>query len=108
MTIHYLLQLRQKANEKVTIKPGTPVATIIPISLTNLNNTVIQITEYKDIDRKREEANVSYGEAAQVINSSGKWTDWYRDAVNEKNESIGDHEVKALRLFVNDNRNIKK
>ena len=50
-------------------------------------------------------ANISYGEAAQVINSSGKWTDWYRDAVNEKGESLGSHEVKALKLSVKDNMN---
>lgn len=93
----------KRANEKVVIKAGTPVATIIPISLTNLNNSTIQIFDYKDEDRSRFEANMSYGEAAQVINSSGDWTDWYRDAVNEKNESLGSHEVKTLRLYVKDN-----
>ncbi len=93
----------RRANEKVVIKAGTPVATIIPISLTNLNNTTIQIFDYKDEDRSRFQANMSYGEAAQVINSSGDWTDWYRDAVNEKNESLGSHEVKTLRLYVKDN-----
>jgi len=93
----------KRANEKVVIKAGTPVATIIPISLTNLNNSTIQIFDYKDEDRSRFEANMSYGEAAQVINSSGEWTDWYRDAVNEKNESLGSHEVKTLRLHVKDN-----
>jgi hypothetical protein len=90
------------ANKKITIKAGTPVATIIPISLTQLNNTVIKIVDYKDEDRKRVEANRSYGEAAQVLNSSGEWTDWYRNAVNEKQESLGSHEVKALKLNVED------
>jgi hypothetical protein len=91
------------ANKKVTIKAGTPVATIIPISLTQLNNTVINIVEYRDEDRKRLEANIAYGEAAQVLNSSGEWTDWYRNAVNEKQESLGSHEVKTLKLSVKDN-----
>lgn len=90
------------ANKRVMIKAGTPVATIIPISLSNLNGTNIEIVEYQDQDRKRLEANMSYGTAAQVINSSGKWTDWYRDAVNEKGESQGFHEVKALKLGVID------
>ena len=93
----------RKANEKVIIKAGTPVATIIPISLTNLNNTSIEIFDYKDYDNSRNNANRLYGEAAQVVNSSGQWTDWYRDAVNEKNESVGSHEVKTLRLSVKDN-----
>jgi hypothetical protein len=89
-------------NKRVIIKAGTPVATIIPISLTKLNNTVIKITDYKDEDRKRVEANISYGEAAQAINSTGQWTDWYRNAVNEKQESLGSHEVKALKLSIED------
>lgn len=95
----------KKANEKIVIKAGTPIATIVPISLTQLNNTVINIVEHKDEDRKRIEANISYGEAAQVINTSGEWTDWYRNAVNEKNESLGNHEVKTLKLIVKDNTN---
>lgn len=93
----------KKANEKTIIKAGTPIATIIPISLTNLNNSVITINQYQDLDRSREKANRSYGEAAQIVNSSGQWTDWYRDAVNENKESIGSHEVKTLRLSVKDN-----
>jgi hypothetical protein len=90
------------ANKKITIKAGTPVATIIPISLTQLNNTVITMVDYKDEDRKRVEANISYGEAAQVLNSTGEWTDWYRNAVNEKQESLGSHEVKTLKLIIED------
>jgi hypothetical protein len=90
------------ANKRVVIKAGTPVATIIPISLSNLNGTNIEIVEYQDPDRKRINANMSYGDAAQAINSAGKWTDWYRDAVNEKEESQGSHEVKSLKLGVVD------
>lgn len=93
----------KKANVKTVIKSGTPIATIIPISLTQLNNTSIEIFNYEDKDRSRQRANEEYGTAAQVINSSGQWTDWYRDAVNEKGESLGSHEVKTLRLSVKDN-----
>ena len=97
------LALKAKvANKRVVVKAGTPVATIIPISLTQLNNTVITMVDYKDEDRKRVEANISYGEAAQVLNSTGEWTDWYRNAVNEKQESLGSHEVKTLKLSVDD------
>jgi len=95
-------------NKAITIKAGTPLATIIPISLSSLNNTAIQIFDYKDEDRKRLDANISYGEAAQVVNSSGQWTDWYRDAVNENGESLGSHEVKVLRLSVVDNTQNKE
>lgn len=93
----------KKANVETIIKAGTPIATIIPISLTHLNNTSIEIIEYKDENRSRTNANIAYGEAAQVLNSSGNWTDWYRNAINEKNESVGSHEVKTLKLYVKDN-----
>jgi hypothetical protein len=93
----------RKANQELTIKSGTPIATIIPISLTNLNNTRIQVVGYKDENRLREKSNIAYGEAAQEVNRSGQWTDWYRDAVNEKGESLGSHEVKTLKLYVEDN-----
>jgi len=92
----------KSANKRVIIKAGTPVATIIPISLSNLNNTNIEIVNYQDPGNKRINANMSYGDAAQKVNSAGKWTDWYRDAVNEKEEALGSHEVKALKLGVID------
>lgn len=95
-------------NKNVIIKAGTPLATIIPISLSGLNNTSIEVVDYKDEDRKRIDANISYGDASQVINSSGKWTDWYRDAVNEKGETLGEHEVKVLKLSVKDNTKNKQ
>jgi hypothetical protein len=90
------------ANERVIIKAGTPVATVIPISLSHLNGTTIEIVEYQDPDRKRLNANTSYGLAAQKLNTVGEWTDWYRDAVNEKKETLGSHEVKTLKLGVID------
>jgi hypothetical protein len=92
------------ANKNVLIKAGTPLATIIPISLTAMDNTEIQIVEYSDPDNKRQQAHQSYGEAAQEINKKGQWTDWYRDAINEKGESLGKHETKVLHLSVIDKR----
>ena len=98
----------KKANEKIIIKAGTPIATIIPISLTGLNNSNIDIVKYTDSNESRRNSNISYGEAAQKINSTGGWTDWYRDAVNEKGKSLGSHETKTLKLFVTDNtKNVK-
>jgi hypothetical protein len=94
----------KKANVETVIKAGTPVATIIPISLTNLNNSVINIVNYLDPQELRKKANIDYGTAARKMISTGNFTDWYRDAVNEKNESLGTHEVKVLRLHVTDNR----
>jgi hypothetical protein len=92
------------ANKEIFIKAGQPIATIIPISLTDLDNTSIKIYDYEDQNRSREKKHKEYGNAAQEINKTGNWTDWYRDAVNEKGESLGNHETKVLRLSVEDNR----
>jgi hypothetical protein len=98
----------KSAHKTIIIKAGTPLATIIPISLSALNNTSIEVIDYEDNDQQRLQANQSYGEASQVINKSGQWTDWYRDAVNEKNESLGKHEVKVLKLSVKNNTKNKQ
>lgn len=92
----------KEANREIVIKAGQPIATLLPISLGVLDNTCIEIVDYVDVDHKRSKASQEYGEEAQKVNSSGKWTDWYRDAVNEKGESLGMHETKALRLSVID------
>lgn len=92
----------KKSNVETRIIAGTPIATIIPISLTALNDSSINIVKYSDPQGSRLGAKFSYGAAAQNINSSGKFTDWYRDAVNEKNEPLGSHETKVLRLHIND------
>jgi hypothetical protein len=98
------LAIRVKtANKEITIKAGDPIATIIPISLTSIDNTTIEMFDYYDKDSIRYNNNKSYGDAARGIIESGRWTDWYRDAVNEKGETLGSHETKALRLFVNKN-----
>lgn len=90
----------RKANIETRIQAGTPVATIIPISLTSLNHSTINFVKYSDPQNLRNRANENYGKEAQRVNSSGRFTDWYRDAVNEKNETLGSHEVKVLRLHV--------
>jgi hypothetical protein len=95
-------------NKEVTVKAGHPLATIIPISLTSLDDTSIKVLDYQDPENIRRSSSKSYGDAAQEVNMRGEWTDWYRNAVNEKGESIGSHETKAIRLLVEDHRNNKK
>ena len=86
-----------KANEIITIPAHTPVASIIPISLSNLNNSIATIKGYSDLP-KDFFPKEDYGKIVSDINKSGKWTDFYRNAVDHKNNKIGSHEVKSLRL----------
>jgi len=90
------------ANKEIVIKAGTPIATIIPISLTSLKDESVEIVNFV-FTQEYHDARNAYGAAAQEINKIGDWTDWYRNAVNEKGESIGSHEVKNLKLSVIDN-----
>ena len=97
-----------KANEEITIPAGTPVTTLIPISIKNLVNFEIDIVEGRDhFNDEYNARNKSYAAAAREINKFGKFTNWYRNAVNEKGEKIGKHEVQTIRLKTNDLRNKK-
>jgi hypothetical protein len=89
-------------NKEITIKANTPIATIIPMSVTSLKDESIEILRFEHTEERNRKMQ-AYGDAAQEINKMGEWTDWYRNAVNEKGESVGSHEVKNLKLSVIDN-----
>jgi hypothetical protein len=91
-----------KENKEITIKAGEPIAVLLPISLSSLREESIVIEKFIAPDGYYEKTK-SYGDAAQEINKSGKFTDWYRDAVDENGNSVGEHEVKSLKLKVIDN-----
>lgn len=88
-------------NKEITIKAGEPIATIIPISITSLKDESVEILNF-EYTPEYDEAVRSYGDASAKIMKSGQWTDFYRNATNEKGESIGSHEVKNLKLSVID------
>lgn len=90
-----------RANEIITIPADTPVASIMPISLSQLNNSEAIIRNYSDLPSDffpKED----YGQIVSDINKQGKWTDFYRNATDHLGNKLGEHEVKALRLKVVD------
>lgn len=91
-----------KENKEIEIKAGQPIATILPISLSKLKEESIVIEDFVPAPDYYEKTK-SYGDAAQELNKLGQFTDWYRDAVDEKGDSVGEHEVKSLKLKVIDN-----
>jgi hypothetical protein len=88
-------------NKQVTIKAGDPIAAILPVSLTRLKEEAIVLKDFIPEPDYYQKVK-SYGDASQEINKTGEWTDFYRNAVDEKGNSMGQHEVKALRLKVVD------
>jgi hypothetical protein len=95
-----------KANVPITIKAGTPIISIIPISLGSIKEFEVDLYNYV-YDEDYHKKSKAYGDASQEITMRGEWTDFYRDAVDEKNNSVGSHETKSLRLKVNDLRGFK-
>lgn len=85
-------------NIEITIPAGQPVAAILPLSLTGLQEDYVleSIEGYPEYSYWEEVKK--YGDAAQAKNSVGDWSKMYRDALNYNGEKIGFHEVKSLRL----------
>ncbi len=94
-----------RPNTEITIKANTPIISILPISLTELQNSEAVIKNASDLPFTFWQDGSKYSEVVGEINKSGKWSNFYRDAVNHLGKSIGSHEVKALRLKVVDRTN---
>ncbi len=93
-----------KANSVITIPAYTQILAVLPISINKINNTEIEVYDFLTTP-DQEINNKNYGDVSQQINQSGEWTNFYRNATNEKNQSIGKHEIKSFRLKTTDKRN---
>jgi hypothetical protein len=88
-----------KANEEIVIPAGTPIAAILPISLTDVQSFEMVIKPANELyTPERNEYMQARGEAAQEKNSRGDWTHFYRDAKDHLGESVGKHEAKKIIL----------
>jgi hypothetical protein len=87
---------------EITIPANTPIASIIPISTTGIQNYELFVKkgkpEYMDdawnIKMKKR------GEVSQELNMAGKWTHFYRDAVDHNGDPLGQHESKKIVMKV--------
>ncbi len=92
-------------NKVITIKANDPVCTIVPISLTELQDSevVFRLPDQKEdlrspIEKIEESANAN--KVRDEILKSGKWTDFYKNGLNWLGKKAGDHEVKAIKMKV--------
>lgn len=92
-----------KPNQIITIKANTPISSIIPISLSQIQGSSIS---YSGIEILKP---TNYGEkhldAVKEKTSKGLWTNFYRDAIDPEGNKLGNHEVKSIRLKVVENNN---
>lgn len=89
----------------ITIKAFQPFISLMPVQLSSLNNSTIILDD--DRNMKRDELSKYYNQEEHIrivdeITSSGKWTNFYRDAVDYKGNKIGSHEVKNLKFNLED------
>lgn len=88
-------------NREIHIPAGTPVAAILPISLTNLQNDYQMEIKEGDLPWEYWEEQRKYGEAAQEKNGAFPFVEWskmYRDAINYDGKPMGKHESKNIKL----------
>lgn len=85
-------------NIEIHIPADTPVAAILPFSLTNLQNSYTM--EY--IDEPMPPAYwdevQKYGNEIEIRNGVEDWSRMYREGLNYKGDKVGSHEVKSIRL----------
>jgi hypothetical protein len=87
-------------DEVITVKKDTPIAAIIPISLTGLQDVEFNLVD-EPLGSDYFEYIEEYRKKFSEIISNEKYTNMYRDAVDHLGNPRGQHELKALRLKLN-------
>lgn len=88
-----------RPNTEITIPAGYPIISILPLSLSAINNSEVVFKDLSEMDRSFV-PNAEYSNAVYEMNRRGEWSDFYRNATDHKGNKIGDHEVKSIRLKV--------
>jgi hypothetical protein len=90
-----------RPNEKITIPAGTPVITVIPISLGELAKVELDIHD-KVFNEEMHDRKQKRLEVWEKLSKEGKFTNFYRNAVEYDGSIMGKHEKKSLHLRIND------
>jgi hypothetical protein len=89
-------------NLEITIPAGTPVASVIPISLTDMQEYELVLSKNKH--PHFDELMKARGDAAQEKNAVGDWSHFYRDAVDHLGNPFGKHESKKIVMKVSEEK----
>lgn len=92
-------------NIEITIPANTPIASVLPISLSDIQAYELELRPGKPEhhDEAWEKNADQRGAASQAMNSTGEWTHFYRDAVDHNKCPVGSHESKKIVMKVKDN-----
>ena len=87
-----------KPNKIITIKANTPISSIIPISLSELQGSSISYSGIEILNTIDDDEEKIKKTKKRIQN--GFWTNNYRDAVDFEGNKLGEHEVKSIKLTV--------
>lgn len=92
-------------NIEITIPANTPIASVLPISLSDIQSYELEIRSGRPPheDGSWHQKMRDRGEASQKKNALGEWTHFYRDAVDHTGNPAGSHEAKKIIMKVTDN-----
>jgi hypothetical protein len=88
-----------RPNIEITIKANTPIVSIVPINLKELNNSEIQFESISLMKTNSIDMN-EYSNEIYKLNREGVWADFYRKSVDHKGNKIGEHQVKSIKLHI--------
>lgn len=84
-------------NVEIVIPAGKPVAAILPISLTRLQEYEIEVVN-ATVNPQRIEETTKYSRKVSEMISSGQWSRLYKNALNSEEKPAGSHETKKITL----------
>lgn len=83
---------------EIHIPANTPVAAILPISLTNLTESYSMEYITDPMPNYYWDEIQKYGDEISIRNGVGDWSKMYREGLNYKGEKVGSHELKTIKL----------
>jgi hypothetical protein len=90
-------------NLQITIPANTPIAAIVPVSLTDIQSHELVISN-KDLRSDFDGYMKARGDAAEARNSKGDWSHFYRDAVDHLGNPFGKHETKKIVMKITEEK----
>lgn len=91
-------------NIEITIPAGTPIAAVMPISTTAVQEYELDVARgnapYME-DESWKTKMRDRGDVSMELNMAGTWTHFYRDAVDHNGNPDGKHESKKIIMRVN-------
>lgn len=85
-----------KPNEIITIKANTPISSILPISLSEIQNSSISYSGIEILNTNNYDEKIDKPKKMQ----RGFWSNSYRDGTDINGNKLGNHEVKSIKLKV--------